>query len=330
MLEWDNTARRGTKSIVFKEYSPEKFYLLNKILIDYTRSHYNESNRFIFINAWNEWGEGSYLEPDDKYGYSSINALSKALFNLTYISQNISNLNSTYFSKVIVQINLFNDDIINEIINKINNIPIKFDLFIIINSLERIELIENIKKNKNLNKYYIIMLDKRLMNTKRLFKIFNIISKQYKYICNINDIVFNKNNENLRYTFFNNLLGNENTVKDILSNFETYQKLGLIISETNSDISTQTLDIVNNEFINYILTAIYPGQNYKIWKKFIIGNIFWAKISSIYQIFNVKLYKTIQRIVNNEYRLIIENINIILLYFVKINGYYYKKIFKYN
>jgi lipopolysaccharide biosynthesis protein len=68
MLEWDNTARRGNRSTVFREYSPEKFYLVNKIIIDYTRSHYNESNRFIFINAWNEWAEGSYLEPDDKYG----------------------------------------------------------------------------------------------------------------------------------------------------------------------------------------------------------------------------------------------------------------------
>jgi hypothetical protein len=41
--------------------------------------NYNKTNWFIFVNAWNEWGEGSYLEPDDKYGYSSINSLSKAL-----------------------------------------------------------------------------------------------------------------------------------------------------------------------------------------------------------------------------------------------------------
>ena len=68
MLEWDNSPRRGKAGIVFKEYSPEKFYLLNKIIIQYTKTHYNEYNRFIFINAWNEWGEGSYLEPDDKYG----------------------------------------------------------------------------------------------------------------------------------------------------------------------------------------------------------------------------------------------------------------------
>ena len=232
MLEWDNTARRGNRSTVFREYSPEKFYLVNKIIIDYTRSHYNESNRFIFINAWNEWAEGSYLEPDDKYGYSSINALSKALFNLPYILENINNLNSTYFSKIIVQINIFNDDMINEIINKIKNIPIKFDLFISTYSIERIELIKNnIKKNKNINKYYIIMIDKKLKNIKKFFKIYHIIVKQYKYICNINDIVFNKNHSDLRYIFYNNLIGDENTVKDILSTFETYQMINEIINK---------------------------------------------------------------------------------------------------
>ena len=111
MLEWDNTARKGNRSTFFIGYSPEKFYLLNKIIIQYTQTHYSDSNRFIFVNAWNEWGEGSYLEPDEKYGYSSINALSKALFNLPYIFINI-NFNLTKYSKIAVQVNLFCDYII--------------------------------------------------------------------------------------------------------------------------------------------------------------------------------------------------------------------------
>ena len=107
-----NSPRRGKRSTCFKGYSPEKFYLLNKIIIQYTRTHYNDYSKFIFINAWNEWGEGSYLEPDEKYGYSSINALSKALFNLPYIIININNLNLTKYSKIAVYVNLFCDYII--------------------------------------------------------------------------------------------------------------------------------------------------------------------------------------------------------------------------
>ncbi len=66
MLKWDNTARRLTTSNVFHEFTPE---LYRRWLIKnhhYTRM-YNEEN-IMFINAWNEWAEGSYLEPDETYG----------------------------------------------------------------------------------------------------------------------------------------------------------------------------------------------------------------------------------------------------------------------
>ena len=71
---------------------------------------------------------------DGCFGYSSINALSKALFNLSYISNyNIANL--TKSCKIIVQVHIFYNDLINEIINKTNNIPTKFDLYITTTSL---------------------------------------------------------------------------------------------------------------------------------------------------------------------------------------------------
>jgi hypothetical protein len=147
MLEFDNSPRKKRQSMIYENYSPEQFFMINKKIIKWTRDRYNENNRFIFINAWNEWGEGTYLEPDKKYGYASINSLSKALFDKAY---NELNLNLLYFNKtssiVAIQVHLYYIDLINEIINKTNNITFNFDLFISTDSLA--------KKN-SINDYFL-------------------------------------------------------------------------------------------------------------------------------------------------------------------------------
>lgn len=81
-MGWDNSARRKENYTVYYDYNLESYYKWLNIIITETRRRNKEENRFMFINAWNEWAEGTYLEPDKKYGYANINTLSKAIFDL--------------------------------------------------------------------------------------------------------------------------------------------------------------------------------------------------------------------------------------------------------
>ncbi|MBN1638298.1 MAG: glycoside hydrolase family 99-like domain-containing protein [Ignavibacteriales bacterium] len=78
---WDNTARRGDHASIFINSHPKYYqYWLEKAII-FTKETHPEDSQFIFINAWNEWAEGAYLEPDQTSGYAYLNATSKAILN---------------------------------------------------------------------------------------------------------------------------------------------------------------------------------------------------------------------------------------------------------
>ena len=42
--------------------------------------HLINLNDYLFMFAWNEWGEGGYLEPDEKNEYKYLQAIYNALF----------------------------------------------------------------------------------------------------------------------------------------------------------------------------------------------------------------------------------------------------------
>ena len=42
--------------------------------IQTVKRKYNDAE-FLFVNAWNEWGEGAYLEPDQNDEYAFLEVL---------------------------------------------------------------------------------------------------------------------------------------------------------------------------------------------------------------------------------------------------------------
>lgn len=72
-VDWDNTPRVGMRGSVCVGATPEKFRKYLKELASKCRKEGND--RFIFINAWNEWGEGANLEPDKANAYGYLEAV---------------------------------------------------------------------------------------------------------------------------------------------------------------------------------------------------------------------------------------------------------------
>lgn len=76
-VDWDNTPRRKEKGRVFDGAHPSKFKKYFKEQIIHTKEDYHKE--MIFLTAWNEWSEGCYLEPDEKFGLDYLTAIREAL-----------------------------------------------------------------------------------------------------------------------------------------------------------------------------------------------------------------------------------------------------------
>lgn len=69
---YDDTPRRASKGCVIEHASPSIFRDCFTKLLAINEIH---NQPFTFINAWNEWGEGMHLEPDERYGVAYLEAV---------------------------------------------------------------------------------------------------------------------------------------------------------------------------------------------------------------------------------------------------------------
>ncbi len=79
MPSWDNEARKPGMGHIFHKAEPDVFHQWASAALDCTTRLAPPGERLLFVNAWNEWGEGAYLEPDRWFGHGSAQALRAAI-----------------------------------------------------------------------------------------------------------------------------------------------------------------------------------------------------------------------------------------------------------
>lgn len=83
---WDNTPRTENRAVIVLGGSPANYEYWLAESVKRTRSEFPGSDRFVFINAWNEWAEGCHLEPDRKYGKQFLEATLRAKMGQSIVS----------------------------------------------------------------------------------------------------------------------------------------------------------------------------------------------------------------------------------------------------
>lgn len=80
---WDNDARRQGAGLVIHGATPAKYGAWLGALIARAQENRFFGETIVAVNAWNEWAEGAYLEPDVHFGAAFLNATSRAVTSVS-------------------------------------------------------------------------------------------------------------------------------------------------------------------------------------------------------------------------------------------------------
>lgn len=70
----DRSSRAGKNARIYVNSTPENFEKAIQLALSQVKDKDRE-HKILFLQSWNEWGEGNYMEPDLKYGHGYLNAL---------------------------------------------------------------------------------------------------------------------------------------------------------------------------------------------------------------------------------------------------------------
>lgn len=79
MPGWDRSPRSGRRAVIFEGSTPELWKRHCKEAIDLVKNKEDE-HKIVILRSWNEWGEGNYVEPDERWGNAYLDALHDVLF----------------------------------------------------------------------------------------------------------------------------------------------------------------------------------------------------------------------------------------------------------
>ncbi|MFG7490359.1 glycoside hydrolase family 99-like domain-containing protein [Methylorubrum rhodesianum] len=288
-LGWDNSARRATGQSIWYGFSLSYYYKWLTHIINYTRQTFQSDRRFIFINAWNEWAEGTYLEPDAATGYANLNTTTKAILGLPYKDDLVvlptDKAHVTLDNKrIAVHLHVFYLDQLQQFCDLFSVIKFDFDLYVTTDGADKAEVVRE-KVNASLPNIRLTVVE--VANIGRdigpmLLKLRKqLLSYDYFAHLHTKKSLTVEWGDRWRDFLIGNLVGSTEHVASLIGIFESDDSIGLLYPPTYpliaphvswGDVKNRCEDLLDKLGCSTLLPEI---------PQFPVGNMFWAKVSAV-------------------------------------------------
>jgi lipopolysaccharide biosynthesis protein/SAM-dependent methyltransferase len=342
MLGWDNAARRADGWSAFGAFSLQSFFDWMRMVCEESHKRHGKfnDNAFVFVNAWNEWAEGTYLEPDKKYGYANINTFSRAICDIplegeikivsdtekTVCCQEAS---SELHMRIAVQIHLYYTDLVNEIIENINCIPYPFDCYISTDNQKKEGFIKSeFERSCKAKKVVVEPFENRGRDVAPMILQLSKVIDKYDYICHIHT----KKSKTAEYGgdwrqyLYKHLFGSELYIQALFTEFKKDKNLGIIFPEHYPAIQHMIEWDDKDAVVNFLATL---GIRFELGDKpmFPAGNMFWARSDAVKKIFSAGITQSDFPVESGQVRLTLAHaIERSWIYIARAEGYHYKRL----
>lgn len=288
MPSWDNDARRkGKGSTIFYGSNPDIYGRWLKHAIEKSKQ---EGLKFTFVNAWNEWAEGAYLEPDNLYGHAYLNRTREII--ASFSSQHNQNkfplygFKKTTDSKVAIVLHLYHTDLWPFFLKYIQRMkPSTYDLHVSI-PVGATEIRKEIETSlDNVYVYELPNMGRDVLPFMHLSQ--RLLGKGYESVLKIHSkksVHREDGNEWLIDMMEKLIPDNKKLLRDILTKLNM-KRTGLI-GPANHFVSLKNYIGSNEEVLRTILADVGFENKKTVTKNlntsgFFAGTMFWARLDAI-------------------------------------------------
>ncbi|MBU0462576.1 MAG: glycoside hydrolase family 99-like domain-containing protein, partial [Proteobacteria bacterium] len=236
-----------------------------------------------FVNAWNEWAEGAYIEPDKKYGYAYLEATKMALTRSSLIySRNLSKplIKKPGKNKVAIIIHAYYIDMFDELIERIKKLDISYKIFVT-TTIDHKERVNSVLSELDCP-YTVLIVKNHGRDVLPFLKIIKLVIKEkYQYFLKLHTkkSSHRKDGDIWRNDLYNKLVNSEK-LKSIIKSCDTDKNIGMI--GPSSHIVHMTTYLGSNENrVKWYSERMGLSFSEVLEIPFVAGTMFFARMESI-------------------------------------------------